>query len=146
MALDARWLIERVKAMIPLLPQTAAGAIATFKRVSIRIVCDEEMSRLHETHSKVAGTTDVLTFVSHDEADCVEVDLALCIDEARRCSHEFGHGVDEELTLYTVHGLLHAVGLRDDDVASANAMHDHEDRILAAMGVIAASAHRKEKP
>lgn len=132
--------------MIPLLPHTAADRVATFKRISVRIVHDEEMSRLHETHSKVAGTTDVLTFVSNDHAHCIEVDLALCIDEAQRCSREFGHGVNEELTLYTVHGLLHALGLRDDDLPSANAMHEHEDRILAAMRIVAASAHRKENP
>ncbi len=132
--------------MIRLLPETAAGEVAAFKRISIRIVCDDEMSRLHEAHSKVAGTTDVLTFVSHDSEGSIEVDLALCLDEAGRRSREFAHGVDEELALYTVHGLLHAVGLRDEDLQSANAMHDHEDRILRTLGVVVASARREEQP
>ncbi|MSR69841.1 MAG: rRNA maturation RNase YbeY [Phycisphaerales bacterium] len=144
-ALDAQWLIDRITQMIPLLPP-AGGATAAFKRISIRIVRDDEMSRLHETHSKVVGTTDVLTFVSNDEEGGIAVDLALCIDEARRCSGEFGHGIDQELALYALHGLLHAVGLRDHDAPSAKAMHDQEDRILAAIGVVAASAHHRENP
>lgn len=142
-ATDSQWLINQVTRMLPLLAPVPGGN-ASFSRISIRVVHDGEMARMHEEHSHVAGTTDVLTFVSHDDRGSLEVDLALCTDEAQRCSEEFGHGINEELALYAVHGLLHAVGLTDHDEPSARLMHDHEDRILSAIGVVALSANRKE--
>lgn len=137
-------MIELVRRMIELLPATE-GRQNLFARISIRVVGDAEMSRLHWQYSNVSGTTDVLTFVQGDRESGVEVDLALCADEAGRRAAEFGHSVENELALYAVHGLLHAIGFDDHDEAQARRMHAEEDRILTALGVGAVYAPRGER-
>ena len=134
-------MIELVRSMIELLPATD-GKVSKFSQISIRIVRDAEMSHLHEKYSNVAGTTDVLTFVQGNLESGIEVDLALCSDEAGRRSAEFGHSVENELALYAVHGLLHAIGLDDHDEVHARQMHAEEDRILTSLGLGAVYAPR----
>ena len=88
----------------------------------------------NERFSGVEGTTDVLTFVSESEAG-IEIDLLACVDEAsRRCS-EFDHDLRRELLLYSVHGLLHAIGHDDHEPEAHALMHAEEDRLLTKIGV-----------
>jgi probable rRNA maturation factor len=109
----------------------ADGIRARVARMSVKVVGDTQMSLLHERHSGIAGTTDVLTFVGGDP---LEIDAAICVDEAARRCGDFGHGVREELLLYGVHALLHAVGF-DDATADQHAlMHAEEDRLLQRLG------------
>lgn len=131
------------------------GHAAHVARMSVRIVDDAQMSILHERHSGIAGTTDVLTFVGghavrHDGAGAasgggvdgtpcaggegIEIDAAICVDEAARRCGDFGHGVREELLLYCVHALLHALGFDDATVEQHARMHAEEDRLLQRLG------------
>jgi probable rRNA maturation factor len=93
------------------------------------------MSQLHARHMNDPTTTDVLTF-----ADGNEVDVAVCVDEARRRAAELGHDLSRELLLYSLHGLLHAVGFDDREPADFERMHAEEDRLLAAIGIAATFA------
>ena len=115
--------------------------------MTVRVVGDAEMGRLHERHSGIAGTTDVLTFVGGeaiggdgalrpdgDGAAGLEIDAATCTDEASRRCGEFGHGMREELLLYAVHALLHAVGFDDATPDLHARMHAEEDRLLQTLG------------
>ena len=138
---DTQWLVTCISRMLPLLPMRSHGG---FARISTRIVHDDEMTQMHAQHSKVATTTDVLTFVSQGDHGLIEVDLALCVDEAARRSAEFGHRVNDELALYALHGLLHAVGYEDHDAATAHDLHTEEDRIMSALGITVASALHKD--
>jgi probable rRNA maturation factor len=79
-------------------------------------------------------STDVLTFPSASDGS-IDVDIAVCADEARRQAADRGHDVTRELLLYALHGLLHCAGFDDRDEAGFNAMHAEEDRILDAIGV-----------
>ena len=104
-------------------------------RVHVEIVGDREMDRLHRVHSGIPGTTDVLTFPGHREGEPIDVDIVACADEAARRAAEFGHGIDRELLLYALHGLLHCCGHDDHEPAAHGRMHAEEDRILRALGV-----------
>lgn len=131
-ASDASFIGERVTASA--VPARCVG------RVSVRVVDDAEMSRLHLEYAEVEGTTDVLTFDlgSFDRGDGVMVldaDIAVCLDEAARQGAARGHSAATELLLYIVHGLLHCRGFDDHEPADAAAMHAEEDRILSAIGV-----------
>lgn len=122
---EVPWLALRVRA--------ALGEIErAFARVSVRLVGDARMTDLHRRHLGLDSTTDVLTF-GHDDAD--EVDIAVCVDEARRQASGRGHALGQEVLLYAVHGLLHCSGFDDRTAADAAAMHAEEDRILGAIGV-----------
>jgi len=117
-----------------LLIKACGQVLPTVRRLSIRIVGDEEMARLHEAHAGVAGTTDVLTFDASDPGRAIEADIAICVDEAERQAEAFGHSVEHELLLYAVHGLLHCIGFDDHTDADYARMHAEEDRLLEAIG------------
>lgn len=112
----------------------------------LRLVDDTEMVAAHRQYLNVDGTTDVLTFDLADGASArgapVDADVLACVDEANRRSRELGHGLDRELLLYALHGLLHCLGYDDHDPEGYQRMHDLEDRLLEALGVGATFAPR----
>lgn len=105
--------------------------------VRIKLVSDSEMIDAHTRYSDDPTTTDVLTFDLSDGPGprTLDVDLLLCVDEARRQATTRGHPVERELVLYALHGMLHCVGYDDHDDADFAAMHAEEDRVLEAIGV-----------
>ena len=107
--------------------------------VRVAVVDDARMSELHESHSGISGTTDVLTFdLRDDDAGPLDVDLVVCRDEAERRAAERAHGTVTELTLYGLHGALHCLGYDDHGDESFRAMHAREDEILRELGLGAA--------
>jgi len=130
------------------LTRAALMMASPVSRVHVEIVDEAAMARLHERHSGIAGSTDVLTFPSRpSEPDSgtrhgglnellpIDVDIVACVDEASRRGAEFGHGAEREILLYAVHGLLHCAGFDDHDPDSFDRMHLEEERILDAIGV-----------
>lgn len=119
----------------------AAAYLELTGELRVRVVDDAEMSAAHQRYSGISGTTDVLTFDLRGEREKAEaprgmdVDVLVCVDEARRASGLRGHPPEHELLLYCLHGLLHCAGYDDHDDASYAAMHAMEDRVLAAIGV-----------
>ncbi|MBM4008839.1 MAG: rRNA maturation RNase YbeY [Planctomycetes bacterium] len=105
-----------------------------FARVSVRVLRDAAMEVLHERYAKEAGTTDVLAFVEQG-AGGLEVDVAICHDEAERRAAQLGHAGVDELALYLVHGLLHAAGHTDDTDESCARMRTAEREVLHTLGV-----------
>lgn len=120
---DVAWLCAHLDRLLPL----AAPALTRF---TVKLVDDAEMARLHGNFLGDPTTTDVMTF-----ADGPEVDLAVCVSEARRRAVELGHSLREELLLYALHGLLHAAGMDDRTPEDFARMHAEEDRLLAAIGI-----------
>jgi len=105
--------------------------------VRIRLVNDAEMIDAHARYCNDPTTTDVLTFNLSDESGSrhLDVDLLICVDQARRQGEALGHSTERELLLYALHGMLHCVGYDDHDDAEFDRMHAEEDRILEAIGV-----------
>ncbi|MBI1371125.1 MAG: rRNA maturation RNase YbeY [Planctomycetes bacterium] len=116
--------------------------------LGVVIVDDDAMAQMHVDYLDVEGTTDVITFDLSDETDdhadaCVEGELYLCLDEARRRAAAMDHPVDHELLLYAIHGLLHLLGYDDHDPADHAKMHAREDEVLTALGIGAVFARRE---
>lgn len=126
----ARWLDEQFRRVLSLCGVGRA-------EVSLVIVADDEMAQLHESYTGVPGTTDVLTFDLRESAGdaCVEGEIILCLDEAKRQAGERNHPVRHELLLYAVHGLLHLLGEDDHDEAAYQRMHAREDALLRELGL-----------
>jgi probable rRNA maturation factor len=122
------WLRDHVAALLPLLARAA-------RRVAISVLDDDRMIALHRRHLGLDSTTDVLTFEQSDPDDPVDVDIAVCADEAARRAAALDHDLRHELLLYVTHGLLHCTGFDDHDDEAAAAMHAEEDRLLTAIGV-----------
>ncbi len=107
-------------------------------QISLLITDDGEMSRLHEEHTGISGTTDILTFDLRDEPlddGVVEVDIVLCLDEAVRQAASREHPLCNELLLYAIHGLLHVQGYDDHCPDDYRVMHCREDEILEQLGI-----------
>lgn len=104
-------------------------------RVTVEVVDDHRMAALHQRFSSIPGTTDVLTFPASGPGEPVEVDIAICVDEAARQSCERGHELRHELLLYALHGVLHCAGFDDRTPDDHACMHAEEDRILTAIGL-----------
>lgn len=115
---------------LPLVPHTP-GAL------SVAVVGDATMARLHLDFTRVAGTTDVLTFpLARDRCGHVcDGEIVACWPEAQRRAKERKTDPRRELLLYLVHGLLHLAGMDDRDAAGYHAMHRLEDRILTQLGL-----------
>ncbi|MBX3354953.1 MAG: rRNA maturation RNase YbeY [Phycisphaeraceae bacterium] len=127
------WLADRISAVIPHLV-APDGSPVRVARVSVRIVPDPEMIRLHVEAMGEATPTDVLSWVTEGERGGVEVDLALGADEAVRQALIRSHAPREELLLYAVHGLLHAAGFDDRAQEDFIRMHAEEARLLGVVG------------
>jgi len=125
---DGRWLGDRLR--------RALDRLGAWGEVRVRLVEDDRMARDHERYAGVAGTTDVLTFdLGGRGRSPLDVDLHLCVDEARRQAAARQSEPRRELLLYAIHGVLHCLGRDDHDEDSARAMHRTEDEILDAIGV-----------
>lgn len=88
--------------------------------LEISLVDEAEMTRLHEEWMDEAGPTDVLSFPmdelrpnelsENDEVPVVLGDVVICPDVARRQGDTAGHGMEHELRILLVHGILHLLG------------------------------------
>ena len=126
-AADRAWLAASIESLVP-----ALGV--PVERAAVEVVRDARMRALHARHMGLDSTTDVLTFAQNAPGQPVDVDVAVCVDEATRRGAGAPHGVRGELLLYALHALLHACGHDDRDAASHARMHAEEDRILEAAG------------
>ena len=95
------------------------------------------MSQLHQRFLGIAGPTDVLTFeLDHDSRGRVTAgEIVICVPEARRQARLRNTGVERELLLYALHGMLHLSGFDDRTAAGFGRMHQKEDEILARLGI-----------
>jgi probable rRNA maturation factor len=77
--------------------------------MTVRITGDRELRRLNREFLGEDEVTDVLSFPSGDSTGYLG-DLALSWPAVVRQAEAFGHPVEVEAALLTVHGLLHLLG------------------------------------
>ena len=130
------------RASLPFVKRTLPRAIervssCRLTALSIALVGDATMSRLHRQFLGIDGPTDVITFeLDHDARGRVTAgEVICCVPEARRQSAERSTSIDRELLLYALHGVLHLSGYDDVEPAAHRRMHLAEDRILNHIGV-----------
>lgn len=131
------------------LPRAVAEVRETrLRSLSVALVGDATMARLHQQFLNVLGTTDVITFeLDHDARGRPTAgEVVVCVPEARRQAKRRGHDVADELLLYALHGVLHLSGYDDLEPAAHRRMHRAEDRILTAIGVGATFAREATSP
>ncbi len=90
--------------------------------ISVVIVSDRTMARLHRQFSNILGTTDVLTF-HHGE-------IIISAETARRQARQFKTTTGRELRLYLLHGLLHLAGFEDDAAGPRSRMTAMQTRLF----------------
>ncbi len=126
-SIDVKWLSRKLSAAMELVERP-------IDRIGVLIVDDARMINLHRQYTGVSGTTDVLTFPASQSGEPIDADIAVCVDEAIRQATDRGHPAQQELLLYSIHGVLHCAGYDDHVESDYLAMHAEEDRILRALG------------
>jgi probable rRNA maturation factor len=119
------------------LPKAHALLHCPLQELSIALVGDARMSRLHNQFMQIPSPTDVLTFeLDHDAKGRVTAgEIVICIPQARRECKKRGIPVQYEVLLYALHGMLHLCGFDDRTDRAFAAMHRKEDQILTTLGI-----------
>ena len=103
--------------------------------LSLSLVDDREMGRIHAAFSKDPSPTDVLAFpLAGPEGDGFVAEIVVSLDTARREAKAHGVEPSAELMMYVVHGALHLTGWDDHALADAKRMHARALAILAGLG------------
>ena len=96
--------------------------LKSFGEISVAIVSDRTIARLHAEFMDIPGPTDVLTF-AHGE-------IVMSAETAALYAADYGHCLEQELALYTIHGLLHLNGFDDATARDAARMRKVQNRVL----------------
>lgn len=102
--------------------------------ISIAIVTDPDIRRLNKQFLGRERTTDVLSFDLSGKRGPKTFDLVVNGPLANKQAVRRGHSAESELALYILHGLLHNLGLDDDNPEKAREMHETEDNFLQEFG------------
>ena len=104
-------------------------------RVSLAVVDDPTMARLHEQYLAHQGPTDVLSFLLEREGDALEGEVVVGASIAKRQAISYGWPAENELLLYVIHGTLHLVGHDDATDEQRAQMRERERACLAQFGI-----------
>ncbi len=104
------------------------------------VITDENTIRgLNKQYRGTDQSTDVLSFpadyVDPDLERAYMGDVLISFPTARAQSEEQDHGVEEELQLLVVHGVLHLLGYDHVDKMGQEEMADLQRRILATLNL-----------
>jgi len=117
---------ERVRRLVR---AVARGEGVEVQEVSIVLLGDGRMKRLHARHLNHPWTTDVLSFI-YERKQGIEGEIVVNLDQARRQAPSFGATFGLEASRLVVHGMLHLVGYDDRTSAERRRMHTLEDLYL----------------
>jgi rRNA maturation RNase YbeY len=108
------------------------GERVSLDAVSIVFADHETVQRLNRNHLGRSYTTDVIAFDLRETPGVGPIDgeIYVDLDTAAERAPEFGVRYTDEVWRYTVHGMLHLTGRRDDTDAGKEEMKRLEDRYL----------------
>jgi probable rRNA maturation factor len=97
------------------LGRLAAELAPEHESLGVRFAGDRAMREINRRFRGRDETTDVLSFPGEPSPDGRHLgDIVIAVPTARRQAAERGHGLERELRLLLLHGVLHCLG------------HDHE--------------------
>ena len=98
--------------------------------ISVAVVDDPTIAKLHQEFLHDPEPTDVLSFVLERSAQVLEGEVVVSADTALACAPRFGCTADEELLHYVIHGMLHLVGYDDTTPRKRAVMRRKEQKYL----------------
>lgn len=99
-------------------------------QISIAVVDDPTIAKLHAEFLDDPDPTDVLSFVLESSPQCLEGEVVASSDTAAANAPRYGNSPEEELLRYVIHGTLHLVGHDDLKPRDRAAMRKLERRYL----------------
>ena len=101
------------------------AALPGLRCVEVNLVSDGQIAAVHGEFLDDPTATDVITF-DHGE-------ILVSAETAAARAPEYGHGVDREVALYVIHGLLHLAGFGDKTEEEFQRMRGLQEKILRAV-------------
>ncbi len=133
------------KTLEPLLRRRAAAFLKKLRlskcELSVALVGDEEIRALNKSWRRKDEVTDVLSFPAGDwpgPGPKPLGDVVIALPTTRRAAREYGNTLDEELSRYLAHGLLHLLGHDHVKKAEAAKMARAEATLLGRPGMLGA--------
>lgn len=125
--LDLAWIRRVVTDALPRV-QNAPGPdapvlLGSLDEIAISIVSEPVMARVHRDNMGIDGPTDVMTFPYGEILICAAV-------AAENARHFDAGGLEDEIALYAIHGLLHLHGYDDLSRDAAARMRRMQAKIL----------------
>ncbi len=115
--------------------------------LSILLVTDDEIARLHLESMDISGPTDVLSFplemlmpgrppVTDPNGPPIHLgDVVLAPSFVQTQAAEYGVGFLDEICLLACHGILHLMGYDHEEDTDAELMEERERIVLAEFGI-----------
>jgi len=119
---EARWLEACNKALAILKQRGLLQFEEDLEEIALVVVDDAEIARLHDAFLNDPTPTDVITF-HHGE-------IVISQETAAREALARGISLEEELTRYAVHGVLHLIGYDDHEPEGHAAMHALQEDLV----------------
>jgi probable rRNA maturation factor len=110
--------------------------------IELLIVGDEEIKQLNLQHRKIDKSTDVLSFPINDPSGKFLGSIVISVETAKRVADEMEHGVEDELKLLFLHGVLHLLGF--DHETDEGQMRQKENEIAVSLGLESSMLERSE--
>lgn len=95
------------------------------------LVSDRRMREFNRRYRRKSGATDVLSFLLEENGYLG--DVVISVETARRQARKLGHGLQTELQLLLLHGVLHLMGY--DHEADNGQMNRRERALRRRLGL-----------
>lgn len=103
--------------------------------LSIAFVDNHTLSKIHEDFLNDPSPTDVITFLA-DPSSGSSGEICISVDQAISQAQNYQSNLNDELTLYLVHGWLHLYGLKDGSPSEIEQMRAAEQDALKFVSAI----------
>jgi len=99
-------------------------------QISVAIVDDPTIAKLHQQFLDDREPTDVLSFLLERSPEGLEGEVVTSAETAERCAPRYGCTAADELLRYVIHGTLHLVGYNDTTPRKRAVMKNREATYL----------------
>lgn len=123
---------QRLRRAVRMVLQEAS---VTRAQISVAVVDDDTIRRLHCRYLDQDEPTDVLSFALDPRPQHLDAEVIVSAETAAAAAGQFGWAAQDELLLYVLHGMLHLVGCDDTTPEKQAQMHRREEACLARFGL-----------
>ncbi len=103
--------------------------------ISVAVVDDATITRLHRDYLDLDEPTDVMSFPLQRTEESLEGEIVVSAETAQTTAPSYGWAREDELLLYVIHGALHLVGYDDTTPEKSEEMRRRESAYLERLGV-----------
>jgi probable rRNA maturation factor len=123
---------SEIRAMYRFLDEAMRPDAIPEGELSIALVGEAEIIRMHKQFLGDPSVTDVITFPG-DPGEKLAGEICVCADFAAAQAPKFSQSFEKEMTLYLAHGWLHLAGYDDIDENNRVKMRLAETRAMDEM-------------